>query len=121
MWQGFDVPVWIWVVIIIVPLFIAQFLAHRQLWVELEKQKQSNWISAHEMERGELPPVPSFMSDVVSNYSPGMLVSKNIQLITPSAHFWEKRRPSEKKQLLELAEWLGQDPRDYEARIKEMS
>jgi hypothetical protein len=57
------------------------------------------------------------------NYSPGMIVSRNIQLITPSAQFWKEleTHPSQQDQLLELAEWLGRDRRDYLARMKRMA
>jgi len=119
--KGFDLTVWIWISVIVLPLFIAQFLAYKELWVKYDKLKQSNWINAYEKEYRRLPPIPNFMSDIVSDYSPGMVISKNIKLINPSAHFWGKRSPSEREQLLDLVEWLGQDPRDYEARIKTMS
>jgi hypothetical protein len=81
----------------------------------------SNWIDAYKIQHGELPIVPSFMSGLVLNYSPEMVVSKNIQLVNPSAQFWRKLHPSQKKKLLQLVEWLGQDSRDYEANIKMMS
>ena len=117
--KGFDLTVWIWISVIVVPLFIAQFLAYQQLWFKLEQP--SNWISAYERKHGKLPPIPSFVSGLVLNYSPGMIVSRNIQLITPSAQFWNKLDPSQQDQLLELAEWLGQDRRDYLARMKRMA
>jgi hypothetical protein len=115
--QGFDPTIWIWIGIIAIPLFIAQFLAYKKLWIKLEK----SWIRAYMVKYWNLPPVPSFMSGLVLNYSPGMLVSKNMQLITPSAQFWKKLLPSEKDSLLQLVEWLGQDPRNYKASIKAMS
>jgi hypothetical protein len=101
-------------------LFIAQFLAYKELWVKYDKFKQSNWINAYEREYRKSPPIPNFMSDVVSDYFPGMVVSKNIKLINPSAHFWGKLSPNQREQLLDLAEWSGQDRRDYEAKIKMM-
>ena len=119
--KGFDLTVWIWIFVIVLPLFIAQFLAYKELWVKYDKLKQSNWINAYEREYRRLPPIPNFMSGLVLNYSPGMLVSKNMQLITPSASFWKTLGPSNKDKLLQLIEWLGQDPRDYEASIQMMS
>jgi hypothetical protein len=120
-WPGFPISRWVWIGLPVLGLIVAQFLAYKKLWVKYDELKPRSWISTYEREHGKLPPIPGFMSGVVSNYSPGMLVSKNIQLITPSAQFWKEPLPSEKKQLLELVEWLGQDPRDYEAMIKKMS
>lgn len=120
-WPGFPIPRWLWMGLPVLGLIIAQFLAYKKLWVKYDKLKLSNWISAYEKKHGKLPTIPSFMSGLVLNYSPGMIVSKNIQLIIPSAQFWNKLDPSQQDQLLQLAEWLGQDQRDYLARIKRMS
>jgi hypothetical protein len=116
-WPEFPIPQWVWISLPVLGLIIAQFLAYKKLWIKLEK----NWIRAYMVKYWNLPPVPSFMSGLVLNYSPGMLVSKNMQLITPSVQFWKKLLPSEKDRLLQLVEWLGQDPRNYEASIKAMS
>jgi hypothetical protein len=118
---GFSISRWVWIGLPILGLIIAQFLAYKKLWVKYDELKSSNWINAYEKRYGKLPPVPSFMSGVVSNYFPGMVVSKNVQLITPSAQFWQRLKPSQRDQLLELVEWLGQDPRDYLAEIENMS
>jgi len=120
-WPEFPISRWVWISLPVLGLIIAQFLAYKELWIKYDRLKKSNWIDAYKREHGKLPPVPSFMSDLVLNYSLGMLVSKNMQLINPSAQFWKKLRVSDKEKLLQLVEWLGQDPRDYEASIKMMS
>jgi len=120
---GFPIPSWLWISLPILGLIIAQFLAYKGLWVKYDELRPNNWIETYKRNYRKLPPIPSFMSDLVLNYSPGMIVSRNIQLITPSAQFWNKLKldPSQQDQLLELAEWLGQDRRDYLARMKRMA
>ena len=76
-----------------------------------------NWIDTYIRENGKLPQVPEYLEVVVMNYSPGMLVSKEVQLRTPSVQFWNKLLPSQREKLLGLVKWLGQYPRDYEEKI----
>jgi hypothetical protein len=120
-WQRLVVPVWAWVVIIIVGLIIAQFLAFHELRRKQAKPPK-NWIDVHKAKTGKLPPIPDYLLPVVlpSSYSPGEPVTKNIELITASAQFWNRLLPSQQDELRELVEWLGQDPRDYEAQILRM-
>ena len=122
-WPGFPISRWIWISLPVLGLIIAQFLAYKELWVKYDELRPNNWIETYKKHHRKLPPIPSFMSVLVLNYSPGMIVSRNIQLITPSAQFWKEleMHPSQQDQLLELAEWLGQDRRDYVARIKMMA
>jgi hypothetical protein len=118
-WQELVVPSWVWVIIIIVGLFIAQFLAFHEI-----RKKQAtppkNWIDAYKARHGEFPPIPEYLLPVVIHYSPGEPVSKNVELITASAQFWNRLLPSQLDELKELVEWLGQDPRDYEAQVLKM-
>ena len=120
-WQWLVVPTWVWVVIIIVGLIITQFLAFHELRRKQTKPPK-NWIDAHKAIHGEFPPIPDYLLPVVlpSSHSPGEPVTKNIELITPSAQFWNRLLPSQQDELLELVEWLGQDRRDYIAKMKKM-
>jgi hypothetical protein len=120
-WQGLVVPSWVWVVIIIVGLIITQFLAFHELRRKQAKPPK-NWINAHKAKTGKLPPIPDYLLPVVlpSSYSPGEPVTKNIELITASGQFWNRLLPSQKDELMELVEWLGEDPRDYEAQVLKM-
>jgi len=80
---------------------------------------RDNWIDAYKNRSGgRFPPIPEFLSDVVVDYSPGMPVSKMVQLLTPSAQFWARLLPSQREKLLQLVKWLGQDPRDFEEKIR---
>jgi hypothetical protein len=119
--QGLAVPIWAWFVIIIVGLIIAQFLAFHELRRKQAKPPKS-WIDAHKAKTGKLPPIPDYLLPVVlpSSYSPGEPVTKNIELITASAQFWNRLLPSQQDELRELVEWLGEDPRDYEAQVLKM-
>src|SRR4030043_140158 len=119
---SYEVPQWaIWTLFSLGWAIAITLTYHDLRMQKINLEKPPNWIEAYKKTHRKLPPIQSFMSGEVSNYSSGMVVSKNIQLITPSAQFWKERLPSEKKQLLELVEWLGQDSRDYEAMIKKMS
>ncbi len=77
-----------------------------------------NWINAYEREHGELPQVPEYLEDVVVGYFPGMIISKDIHLLSPSLQYWGRLLPSQKDKLLELVEWLGYDSRDYIAKMQ---
>jgi hypothetical protein len=76
--------------------------------------EKSNWIADYIKKHKKLPLVPAFMNELVENYINGMVVSKELKLINPSAQLWyTKLLPSQREQILELVEWLGQDRLDY--------
>ena len=82
---------------------------------------RDNWIDAYKNRSGgKFPSIPEFLNGVVVGYFPGMPVSKDVQLLTPSVQFWARLLPSQRDQLLELVKWLGQDPRDYLEQMKKM-
>jgi len=119
---SYEIPQWaIWTLFSLGWAIAITLTYHDLRMQKIKLEKPPNWIEAHKKKHRKLPPIPSFMRDVILGYSPGMVVSKNIQLITPSVQFWNKLRPSEQDKLLELVEWLGQDRRDYLERMKMMS
>ena len=107
------------VIIIIVGLLIAQFLAFHELRKKQAKPPE-NWIDAYKAQHGEFPPIPEYLLPVVTHYSPGKPVSKNMEVIRASGEFWNRLLPSQKDKLMELVEWLGEDPRDYETQVLKM-
>jgi hypothetical protein len=118
-WKLPDVPTWVWIVIIVIGLIIAQFLAYHELRKKQAKPPK-NWIEAYKAIHGEFPPIPNYLLPVVEegSYSPGEPISKNIKVKIPSAQFWNRLPPSQQDELLELVEWLGQDRRDYIAEMQ---
>ena len=83
-----------------------------------QAKPHDNWIDDYHTRWGKFPQVPDYLEDVVKGYYPGMLVSKEVQLLRPSVQFWARLLPSQRDQLLDLVKWLGQDPRDYEEEIR---
>ncbi|MFA5399418.1 MAG: helix-turn-helix domain-containing protein [Dehalococcoidia bacterium] len=82
-------------------------------------EKPKNWITDYETaNNGKLPPLPDALYPLAPNYSHEQPISKDIQLIIPGMQFWARLLPSEKEQLLQLIEWLGQDRRDYEENMR---
>ncbi len=85
---------------------------------ESEKQeieqpaKLTNWIDIHRLKHGELPLIPEFIVPLVKDFTPGAKVSKGIEL-NYSPPYWDNLKPSQRKQILQLVEWLGQDKDDY--------
>ena len=77
-----------------------------------------NWIEQYEHQHGKLPTLPTYLVHVVNNYTPGEPVSKDIEPITPSGQWWNRRIPSEQKQWQQLVEWLGKDPEDLLALMR---
>lgn len=88
----------------------------RQL--ERDSEQLPNWIDVYETLNGKLPPLPEALCPLATNYSPGEPISKEIELIMPGVQAWQWLASSQREQLLQLVEWLGQDPRDYEERIR---
>jgi len=107
---------WVWALIGMGILCIATLEGSYRLI--REATPHDNWIDDYHTRWGKLPQVPDYLEDVVMGYYPGMLVSKEVQLLTPSVQFWARLLPSQRDQLLELVKWLGQDPRDYEEEIR---
>jgi hypothetical protein len=120
-WKWPDVPAWVWIVIIVIGLIIAQFLAFHELRKKQAKPPK-NWIDAHKAIYGKFPPIPDYLLPVVlpSSYSQGGPVTKDVKLTTASGQFWNNLLPSQKDELMQLVEWLGEDPRDYEAAVLKM-
>ncbi len=117
---GSLIPNWlppVWLVIGVITIIIVTFEGAYRLIQQATLR--DNWIDAcKNRSGGRFPPIPEFLSEVVVDYFPGMSVSKDIQLLTPSVQFWARLLPSQRDQLLELVKWLGQDPRDYEEKIR---
>ncbi len=84
---------------------------------EVNKTPSLNWIEAYKAKWGELPLIPDWLSKLVKGYFPGQKVSKEMKL-NYSPPYWCSLLPSQQKQVLELVEWLGQDPDDYEELIR---
>jgi hypothetical protein len=79
---------------------------------EANKTPSLNWIEAYKVKCGELPLIPDWLSKLVKGYSPGQRVSKEMKL-NYSPPYWDSLLPRQRKQVLELVKWLGQDPDDY--------
>lgn len=80
---------------------------------EIEQSKKpTNWIDDHRLKQGELPLIPDWLAPIVIGYSQGIRVSKEMKL-SHSPPYWDNLKPSQRKQLLQLVEWLGQDKDDY--------
>lgn len=75
--------------------------------------ESENWIDDYFGKHGEeLPFIPDWLAPIVIGYSQGMRVSKEIKL-GYSPPYWDNLKPSQRKQVLQLVEWLGQDKDDY--------
>ena len=116
---NYDVPLWAIWTLFTIGWMIAIVLTYHELRMQkVALEKPINWIDAHKKKHRKLPQVPDHLEDVVVGYYPGMLVSKEIELVIPSVQFWNRLLPSQKDQFLELAKWLGYDPRDYIAEME---
>lgn len=82
-----------------------------------QQQAPSNWISEYERQHVDLPPIPEFLACLVLNYKAGDKVSKEMKLIPPGMQFLRGLLPSQENKLLQLVEWLGQDPEDYDYEV----
>jgi len=80
-------------------------------------QESKNWIDDYLHKHGELPLIPDWLAPIVKGYLQGMSVSKEMKL-SHSPPYWDSLKPSQRKKVLQLVEWLGQDPDDYEELIK---
>jgi hypothetical protein len=118
---SYEVPQWTIWVLFAAGWAVAILLSYHELRMQkIALEKSPNWIDAYKIRHGSYPPLPDYLLPVVIKYSPGEPVSKDIELITASAQFWNRLLPSQQDELRELAEWLGQDPRDYEAQVLRM-
>ncbi len=110
-------PWWVWALIGMGILCVATLEGTYRLIQQATFR--DNWIDAYKNRSGgRFPSIPEFLSDVVQDYFAGMPVSKDVQLLTPSIQFWTRLLPSQRDQVLELVKWLGQDPRDFEEKIR---
>jgi len=108
---------WVWVLIWLGILWVATLEgAYRQIQ---RVKPQDNWIDAHKVKTGKLPPLPDYLVPLFGNYSSGP-VSKGMKPITPSGQCWNRLLPSQRKQWRQLVEWLGEDPEDYLAHMRMM-
>lgn len=117
--QELVIPSWVWVVIIIAGLIIAQFLAFHELRRKHAKLPE-NWIDAHKAKTGKLPPLPDRLASLFRNYSTGQPVSNTMKPITPSGQTWNELPPSQRKKWRQVIEWLGEDPEDYLEHMRQM-
>jgi hypothetical protein len=89
-------------------------------WTRQMKNDSTNWIEAYKStHHGRLPLIPEVTSKVVVNYSPGAMVSKNIELSIPSAQWWNALLPSQKEQILQTVDWLSQHNADWWCKSRE--
>jgi len=119
-WQELAVPIWVWVAIIIVGLFIAQFLAFHKLR-EQQAKPPKNWIEAYKSRHGKLPLVPKYLRPVCEFHPIDQPVSKDMELKTPSGQLWSSWNPTQRGEWRQLVEWCGKNPEDYLAEMKRMS
>jgi len=89
-----------------------------------EKEKESvqeNWILAHKLRTGKLPPVPDCLLPIIdfSTYEKGDPITTNIKVIPMSAQFFNKLSPSEKQNLNQFLEYIGVNPADYEWKMRQ--
>jgi hypothetical protein len=118
---SYDVPQWAVWVLFAAGWVVAILLSYHELRMQkVALEKPPNWIEKYRNRYRKLPPLPDYLRPVVPSYSPGEPISKNMELITPSAQFWNRLLPSQQDELLELVEWLGQDRRDYLAHMRMM-
>ena len=84
-------------------------------------RKGANWIVDYQhRHKGQLPPLPEYLLPIAIGYTQGQPISKSTQVRSASAQLWNKLSRSQQKELLQLVEWLGQDPKDYLKRAKSL-
>ncbi|MFC1968571.1 hypothetical protein ACFLVX_04205 [Chloroflexota bacterium] len=77
----------------------------------------ANWVDDYEAKHRELPPVPYVLMPLIFGCSAEDRVSKSMKLRPTSAQLWNQiLLPDQREQLLQFAEWLGENREDYLAR-----
>ena len=121
---SYDVPQWAIWLLFAAGWVVAILLTYHELRMQKVALEQTpkNWIDAHKAKTGKLPPLPEYLLPVVEgeSYLPGEPISKNIKVKIASGQFWNRLLPSQRDELLQLVEWLGQDRRDYVAKMENM-
>ncbi|MBI4295578.1 MAG: hypothetical protein HY667_00525 [Chloroflexi bacterium] len=105
----------------IIGIAVLWIIALENIYRDYKQKASANWIEQHKMKTGKLPPISDYLLDVVQNYTKGLPINKSIKVITPSAQFWNRLLPSQQDELLSIVSWLGEDTRDYIARMKAVS
>lgn len=90
-------------------------------WIKTKKEDSStNWIEVYmNKHKGRLPLIPEFMLQVVKDKTTKR-VSKNMELSIPSLQWWNRLLCSQKEQILQTIDWLGQNRQDYLERINRL-
>lgn len=116
---NYGMPQWsIWTLFVLGWL-IACILTYHELRLKIAASTKLSWIMKYQKEqRGKLPPIPDYLMQLVTNYTKGEPISKNVQLQVAERAFWNNLLPSQQEELLALAKWLGQEPGDYAERVK---
>jgi len=84
-------------------------LNNKGLVEDIEKQEvDSDWITDK-----KLPVLPDIFLPVVSNYTIGSPISKDIRVSPISGQQWSNLTHNERGKLLELVEWLGESAEEY--------
>lgn len=103
---------------ILIGLFIILCLIFEGTFRELKDSLFNNWIKENIVRYGEPPLVPQNMAELIVHYKPGMRVSKNLEVRRASMQMWNRMGPTQKKKLLQLVEYTGKDPGDYEHSLR---
>lgn len=93
-----------------------KFGGDTKLALQVNIISQENWIEDYEIHHRELPMVPEFVLPVVKDKT-ARRVSKSMELSVPSAQWWNGLLHSQKEQVLQMVDWLGQNRHDYLERI----
>jgi len=110
---NYTAPSYMFWILLFIGYLIASVLTYHELREQKRKLEKTNWIDNYQKTFHKLPQIPDFMTELIYNYKPDMIVSKNLKWNTPSTQFWNKLLPSQQDQILELWEWQGYDKRDY--------
>ena len=80
-----------------------------------------NWIENYKNNnKGQLPPLPEYLLAIAIEYKSGQPISKSMKVRPASAQLWDALLPSQREKLLQLVEWLGQDRRDYQVKMRKL-
>lgn len=116
---NYDLPRWSVWTLFVLGWLVAGILTYHELRLKTVASTQLSWIEKYQKEQhGELPPIPDYLIPLVANYTKGEPISKSVQLRLAERGFWKNLLPSQQEELLALVKWLGQEPRDYEEKVK---
>lgn len=86
-----------------------------------DNQKDTNnWIAVYKKRNKELPPIPTYLLPVVIGSKQDDLISREIKLRPMSGQFWNNLLPSQKDELRQVVEWLGENWDDYYEQMRRM-